>query len=345
MNNIFGRIKSLVSNIRKLKNEFDEIIRKNSDYLACGTYKVAPSLKMAYNKKYSKLFLEEDKNCWIAVFNKFDQVDGTTKALRKLTNLLYLLKKPSKHQLFYGDAILISSKGNMLRFIDLNKSTVCTKYNSKTIYENVLQKRNAWGKYFNVVPVIEKSSDNLYTIEKYLIRQPIKAESELLIIINGLINVAAKLPRIVNSFVGNDAYALKDFCERLNIQGLYYRLLEIMKGDCNLHTLTHGDLTFLNVIFHDNELYYIDFENVCNRVFFYDVFFFICFHYLYDDSSLIDNYLSGNYDDKFTLLFKLFGLEFNPHNRAFYVICFLYYNQRGDFLDERLINRLTNSII
>lgn len=313
---------------KKSKELWSMIFENNGDFISPGVFKVCATQKTAYNPKAKFIFTEDKYNFTYVLSKKHNGIDKTTKLSNKIISLSYFYKKNSPAIIFEGNAILISSNGNELRFIDFKKSVLCTRYNSILRYRRILELRNIWSKYFNTIPIIEKNENLLYTIEDFVKKRPIYAEEKLIFILKSNVASMPKIPKHIASFTQNDYNSIKYFVKRLNIFELYDQLIQTIKTDCSIHTMTHGDATFLNVIYDGNDFYFIDFENVATRVFFFDPLYFIYFYSCNVDFSLINNYLSGMYDSLFSEVFRAVGLDFNKSGRCLYILCFLYYQQK-----------------
>lgn len=84
----------------------------------------------------------------------------------------------------------------------------------------------------------------------------------------------------------------------------------------------HGDLSKENLIYGESEgkvdFWWIDWEHAGDRIFFYDLFFYIINSAFYDDTSAYDFYMSGGLDEDLKKFFAHFGVEFISEKREDY---------------------------
>lgn len=91
--------------------------------------------------------------------------------------------------------------------------------------------------------------------------------------------------------------------------------------------LQHGDLSKENLIYGKSngreKYWWIDWEHDENRVFFYDVFFYILnAAFCSNDKKPLDLYFKGEADFLFKEFFEFFGLEYSPQKRQDYFLAF-----------------------
>ena len=101
----------------------------------------------------------------------------------------------------------------------------------------------------------------------------------------------------------------------------------------------HGDLSRDNLLYGEAEgrvdFYWIDWEHLCPRLFFYDYFFYILNTAVREkDLSPMEAYLSGACDEHLAVFFERFGLRYDPEKRKGYFLLFTV-----DFLRERVCDR------
>lgn len=100
--------------------------------------------------------------------------------------------------------------------------------------------------------------------------------------------------------------------------------------------LQHGDLSRDNLIYGTCEestgFWWIDWEHLRERIFFYDFFFYMLNTAIYfEDKNALNSYLSGKYDENMFDWFKQFGSEYDDNCRKDYFIVFAI-----DFLKQRV---------
>lgn len=109
------------------------------------------------------------------------------------------------------------------------------------------------------------------------------------------------------------------------------KLLEIKIPLCT----QHGDLSKDNLIYGDcdgkTDFWWIDWEHVEKRVFFYDLFFYMINPALYGDKAPFETYINGEADEVLQKFFAHFGTEFEKDKRFDYFLIFTL-----PFLKERV---------
>lgn len=100
----------------------------------------------------------------------------------------------------------------------------------------------------------------------------------------------------------------------------------------------HGDLSIANLLFGDCEgrkaFYWIDWEHLGNRTFFYDYFFYIFVTAVGGEDSFLRRYISGECDSHLIPFFRHFGVEYDAQKRDKYLLMFAL-----EFLKERVCSR------
>ena len=113
---------------------------------------------------------------------------------------------------------------------------------------------------------------------------------------------------------------------------------EVMNDNITL-CMQHGDLSSENLIYGESNhrvgYWWIDWEHVKERVFYYDVFFYIQHSAFYCNNDIIlEEFLSGNFDSILSDLFLHFGHTYIPERRKEYFCVFIIV-----FLMERICDK------
>lgn len=99
--------------------------------------------------------------------------------------------------------------------------------------------------------------------------------------------------------------------------------------------IQHGDLSKDNLIYGEadgrTDFWWIDWEHVEERVFFYDFFFYIINSAIYFDTKAFECYINGDLDDALKSAFEYFGLSFSPENKKDWLLAYMVV-----FLKERI---------
>lgn len=102
--------------------------------------------------------------------------------------------------------------------------------------------------------------------------------------------------------------------------------------------LQHGDLSKDNLIYGDadgkRDFWWIDWEHVAKRPFFYDYFFYILNSAIYFDNKALQSYMRGEGDASLSAFFAAYGLTYDFHKKKDYFLLFAIV-----FLKERICDR------
>ncbi|MBR3805815.1 MAG: hypothetical protein IKJ13_03150 [Clostridia bacterium] len=125
-----------------------------------------------------------------------------------------------------------------------------------------------------------------------------------------------------------------DYYMRKIVDKISPSLMDIRISLC----VQHGDLSKENLIYGECEgkldFWWIDWEHVGERVFFYDYFFYIINSSLYYNMNAFKSYIAGESDDVLKKMFAHFALEFNSEKRFDYFLLFTI-----SFLKERVCSK------
>ena len=76
----------------------------------------------------------------------------------------------------------------------------------------------------------------------------------------------------------------------------------------------------------NNYNYYVDFENVGERVFFFDIFMYMFSEeMILGNECLLSQYFKGEFDVEISEIFAVVGEEYKKENKTTYFIYFLYF--------------------
>ncbi len=88
--------------------------------------------------------------------------------------------------------------------------------------------------------------------------------------------------------------------------------------------ILHGDCWKSNILYHDQQIYFIDYETVDTYSFLYDIFKFGYSETLYNKNpELLNQYMNGIFDTMMMDYFKIFGLSYEVDSRRDYFLIFL----------------------
>ncbi len=102
--------------------------------------------------------------------------------------------------------------------------------------------------------------------------------------------------------------------------------------------IQHGDLSKENLIYGEcdgvTDFWWIDWEHIGERVFFYDYYFYIVNSSFYYDMKAFESYINGEGDDRLKDFFLHFGVDFDKRKKLDYLLIFLV-----AFLKERICSK------
>ena len=100
-------------------------------------------------------------------------------------------------------------------------------------------------------------------------------------------------------------------------------------------SVQHGDISKENLLYGEadgkTDFWWIDWEHARERVFFYDLFFYIVNSAFYYNTAAYDLYMGGEADEMLKEFFNHFGVNFDPNKRKDYLLIYMI-----DFLKERV---------
>lgn len=202
--------------------------------------------------------------------------------------LSYFFRFQIKGETAYkGEKIFISSSRREYKIFDFTNQKVFTYFIDDKKKREILHRRELLLPFFNVPSLIEIQQNLI--IEKYIEKIPCYIESLFIKII--------ELYKV---------YFTKVNCCYQRKQTPYFVL--------------HGDLWSSNIIYHNEQIYMVDFEKVSIYPYYYDLLFFIFTEaYIQGNFCLLDNYFKGEYDEQFEQIhITLFLEKFSIHKKEIF---------------------------
>ncbi|MBR6033918.1 MAG: phosphotransferase [Clostridia bacterium] len=291
-------------------NAFKEDIKK---YLKNGTYFI--------DKSGTYMYLEEAKEKTI------DNFSDTFEASRKAQfgdRLAFMKVKDgieikSDNKQFKGDCLLISSSNDEKKFFNFNDNIVLTKFNNRGKFETRVRNMQYFSKFFNVPELVEYKFEDMTIQEKCIKKNKNFNAEEVLIELlkqykNYFIAIAENRDYEIETKVDYKKYVFDSTFS----QNIYEA---INNNIASARLKMHGDLWRSNIILDNDKMYMIDFEKSDTFSMTYDFFTFIFNEYVIkNDSQLLDNFFSGNFDEILTELFKTFNLKYESKFKKDYFL-------------------------
>lgn len=296
-------------------------IKANKELFKPGTYVIDHSLSY-----YVKI---EERDYYSNIFN--DKFMINSSFFQKIKNFVKLLIYFVYIALFsktielsfekggVNDCILLTYKERSLKMFSKDKKIITTIYNDLEIYEEYIDTRNIFENYFKMPSLLSTSTDNLLTTErfkKYKQSQEL-TESNKEEVISSLLDSMTKLSERTSY-----KYEVKKY------NNVSYPIINI-----------HGDLYIKNILYNEDNVYFIDFGNEKNY-FIYDFFFFIIIEAFKNKNPYyIKNYFNGKYDDKLEYIYNKYHLIYDVDNKMSHIKTFLYF--KNDKSGKKLINKIS----
>lgn len=306
-------------------------------------------LKRYKEFKYWKNKLKSGKYCADKHFKCYSRTDcqslsyARSKLKKKMCAYLTFSSK-GKQNVDAGTVLLFSNSATdkgvplSVKIFDLQERIVTTFYNDNDKFRADLTDTKALSKYF---PIPERLS----------------CDEKNMVISERLINVVSVSDLSCQERVSIFSKVIRDYTSYYNFEnnrnpdkfnldhcGEISYLIEQLGSDINsiipVTFVQHGDLTLNNVLWEkDNDkVYYIDFEHCKPYIFFYDLFWLVHNDFIYNNSRiLLDEYLSGTFDEDLEILFSSAGAIYNKTIRKKYFYSFLIamYQNRIQQLDKK----------
>lgn len=330
-------IKGLMFRLEQIRY-IQRVFRRMSRYLDIGGYCLQNNMRSLVRKKdkkvYSRYFRDEPKEgIWglmIKILNAFN---------------FFCIKKDASVKLGTYGALYIANNNDCVREIKLldavngNVKVFFTDIHTKTDY---IELYNELSGMFRMPKIRsnEHTDDNSLVISLIRKEEGFSDLDAIRSICSAHIHQLERISRLnlqhiekiePNLNADDVSCESKSLVERIKM----YMSKEVFQ-ERYIFCLQHGDLSADNLMYGevDKEVDYwwIDWEHVGNRVFFYDVYFYILNNAVADKNYIpTQNFLSGLYDDELERLFSAAGHKYLRNKRKEYFIRFAI-----DFINERL---------
>ena len=334
----FEKLKRLRSLLKEYRRQADDILTEYKAFLSPGIWKSPDGLVSFYRRGYRRFAGVERSFIRLAWTTGKGDFSGTERLAKVLFLIFYKFKKRSDSASSpTGQVLTLNSHETAAKLVNPVERYLITVYKSQEKMQDYLSKRDLWvaacggGYCFSVPPILESNLERRYIKEKFLKKSSFSAEDGFRAIIADYLKCFAWIGK--NSTQGTitkeQGEKLLSIAGQLGLSDLGDRALSFMRSADYRFNLSHGDLFPLNLICSEGKYYYIDFEIVGQRVFFFDWFKYITGSYAKYGAGLLHAYLNGEYDEAFRELFRLNGVAYHAGDREVYL--FVYEMLSTDF--------------
>lgn len=298
-------------------------------YLERGVYK--------YNESTSALYKCKKESIDSVRFRS--KVFGDKSCSRNFFRLVFsklyrVIINNDKDISFKASLMIISTSEKELKFFNFRGRSILTFYSDKARYNQIVNKRIEWAHSF-LVPQFEADRENCTIFESLLVPVDLPYEDYLEMVCRDECITANQARASECNLTAKDIDVFLKYIERDDITSDVVRFMNSNEYKCSI---THGDLWRSNLIWADKQLYYVDFEHVGERVFFYDIMMFLFSEFfLLDNKDAIYKYVNGEFDGYISLVFQKAKVNFNASKRLtyFYVFLSVFYYERWKVLDDK----------
>lgn len=334
-------IKTIIKILRETKY-IRSVLKKYGDSLVCGIY--------YQHKSFRALSLDEPEIRERARIY-FDK-GGSGKRMQsvaKALNKIHFFKNKNKRSSEEYEGFYSANNYDKIREIKLfsfkrNKIlTICT---SPDEMQKQIDQYKIFGSAYNM-PSVKKNNKygNSFEISMIDLKKYIGERFAFENIIRSTIayNPCPK-ELILTSVKDLTAFSCKNEEQR------FYMTKLVEKIDPSLMDMTipsciqHGDLSKDNLLYGECDgkvdFWWIDWEHAGNRVFFYDLFFYMVNSALFGDSVALNHYVNGDIDKEMSDYFSHFGLVYDKKYRFDYLLIFMI-----PFLVERVCPNATTTAL
>ena len=254
-----------------------------------------------------------------------------------IKQIIYRLQTPltlnNSKMLFNGTILFSTNQEKSIKIFDLENKLILNKFYKKEDFKINIQNYIYYRDYFLVPTVISIDEENLIYIEEMI---DYKSSNNLT---NDELSIV--MERVFNDYIHyyskiKTQYNIKKISDLQNNKlikmSTLNKLLTIIFNEDYYYTVnSHGDLLNKNLLYKNENVYYIDFELSGYRYILYDIFTLIYFlYYTYGNDLFLDDYFSGKYDSYLEEIFKIFNLNYDNKFKIKYLHIFILER----FLDE-----------
>lgn len=319
----FDRIKRMKQHLKDLREHSDTTMRLYADFLEPGTWRVSKNQGFLYKKGYQAK--QKNENRFIIRLSAWHRIlDKTERLSRFLFAKAYRFKKKTVALEDAGQILLFTYRKDTVKVMNPDRQFLLTIYSSSEELQNYLSKRDLWVNTgcFSVPPLLKVDYERRYIKEAFLQKSKFsyqQAFEQILIDYKHFFELFGK-ESAKASVSKEEAESSLKAAEKYGLSALAKQALDFMRSDEYRVNLSHGDMAPQNLICSAGKYYYIDFDTVGTRFFFYDLLYYIVMSSLKQGASLLQKYLQGELDEPLSEVFRLNGAHYDPEKRRVYLM-------------------------
>lgn len=266
-----------------------KLLVDNQHYLIPGTYRV-DSFGELVNHSSEKSTISS--TLWgIKSLNWYKRI------IRKVFVKLFSVKVILNGGDLFSGKTLKSSEDGMVKIFDSEEKKVLTILPSHEITCELENNHDYFARYFHTSNIMQ--IDRKITLEDYIEPEDIDVLKKFDLLLASYDHYFKKLK--LNGDISNDYHKLSHDKELKTS-----KLSDIVLLRC------HGDCWSSNIIYSENKLFMIDFDRNGQFFFLYDIMTYMYCEAVYNnDSSILDNFIVGCYDQNIIEFYSTFDIEWN----------------------------------
>ncbi len=236
------------------------------------------------------------------------------------------LKNPSL--LYDGDVALLFRKPGAGKIINYSKKEILSFFREKKQMQEIFEKQSTWQSFGYPAPaILQTDEEHLFLIEEYIEKQDFSPEAGFEFIKNDIL--------LHQKACGDDGLIVclpEELAEKVEglkrLEGEWEGVsgvIDFIQSPNYIKRVCHGDLYRNNLIFDGQKFWYIDFELLCPRVFFFDVVVYFLYEFLiFENDKMLKDFFAGKYDAYFSELFSVNHSVYDPAMKKAYLFLTLY---------------------
>lgn len=334
------------------RKEIKKLMTSKSNFLLPGIYTIfgGAGKRIVFIKDDVTLAFIEKNMTHLVRENANEEL--TPSFFKQLISLISKINFKNEYvgNLEFNGQLFMLTRSKDLKIFDLSEQKVLTFLKNKDSYQKLHDSYRVFNDFFPMTYETFNDDEQFY-IEKCLDFTPYRLLS--VEEINGAINcIFANYKKYIASVANVESNSVsitvlqKQLREQTDNIELLQKLESILHGiEDRWPTIKcHGDLNFNNILLCDDIYFFIDWEDVDDYVFFFDIINFMFVEAMITvDFTYINDFMDGKYDDYFSEMFSRFNLQYDPRMKLVYIA--LYISERIIKFDLRAQNEYIVEIL